>query len=199
MAEFPPLDRIGISDGIMKTSPSFIPFREVDMIKVRRCIGAVLAAACPLFITNAFAETVVIPFQSALPMSESCDALDALGWQPRHDDETCIVRFPIVVPVGKHIEQITVLHGTTDYAAASVFDAALTVYPATTPWQQAFDLFAVHDATVYGAFDVQATRLMAQSGKVFPDALVVSDDGVYDVSIALQSSAFVAGVRLTYQ
>ena len=169
------------------------------MIKVRRCIGAAFAAACPLLITNAFAETVVIPFQSALPMSESCDALDALGWHPRHDDETCLVRFPIVVPVGRKIEQITVLHGTTDYAAASVFDAALTIYPATTPWQQAFDLFAIHDATVYGAFDVEATRLMAQSGKIFPDAFVVGDDVVYDVSITLSDSAFVAGVKVTVQ
>jgi hypothetical protein len=80
-----------------------------------------------------------------------------------------------------------------------VLDAALTVYPATTPWQQAFDEFAYHDATVHAAFDVQATRLMAQSGKVFPDAFVVGDDVVYDVSITLADSAFVAGVKVSVQ
>lgn len=169
------------------------------MIKIRPCIGAALVAGCALFAASASAETVVIPFQSALPMNDTCVPTDALGWHPRDDGDTCIVRFPLSVPVGRRIEQITVLHGTTDYAAASVLDAALTIYPATTPWQQAFDMFALHDATVYDAFDVQATRLMAQNGKVYPDAFVAIDDVVYDVSVALSSSAFVAGVKLTIQ
>jgi hypothetical protein len=168
------------------------------MMKFGSCFSASLVTCCVLAVASAKAETVVVPFESALPMNDTCDPVDALGWHPRHDGDTCIVRFPIVVPVGKKIEQITVLHGTTDYAAASEIDASLTVYPATTPWQQALDEFPFHDATVHGAFDVQATPLMHQTGKIFPDAFAMQGSTVYCVSVRLAYDAFVAGLQLTY-
>jgi hypothetical protein len=156
-------------------------------------VAALLCAAC------ASAETVTVPYQAALAMDDACVATDALGWRTDDDDATCVVQFPLVVPVGRKLEQITVLHGTTDYAVASNFRAALDVYHATTPWQQAFDEFVYEDPIVHNAFDVQATRLMQQSGKVFPDAFTVQAATVYSVDVTASYDAFVVGIEVQYE
>jgi hypothetical protein len=169
------------------------------MKKLRYGFAALLLATC-IGARPSRAEIVSIPYPAALAFAtnQSCYAADALGWRPFDATATCKVAFPVVVPIGKTIKQIIVLHGTTDFAAQSEIEAGLNVYPATAPWQPATYEFAYHDATIFPGFDVVHASLMQQIGKVFPDAFVVLPTNLYYVNVSVSYSAFVAGIQVYY-
>ena len=170
-------------------------------------MAAILIAAGMLGATNSKAETVVIPYSAALQGNQGeDDPLNScrpnLNW-PTGDyrfssitDSGCRLDFPLQVPIGHTIQQISVIHSTNLWWYASgAIEAKLVVMGLQPPVQTTTTMF---DWSAMGNWVFDIHPLMAQFGKTFPDAFQVLPSTAYEVEVLLSPGAQVSAIAVTY-
>jgi hypothetical protein len=188
----------------LRLSPSIT--NKEDFMKFKmRVLTAGLATACCLSAVPAFATDVLnLPASAGVPTSgdpsENCYMPSGISFVAPFDGTFCEVAFPLSVPVGHTIKQIAVLHG----------DNVNFPDPNIHVWLDERQLIAPFGYQVPFTWDngsvqvlplgsLQMTPLMAQFGKLFPDAFVVQPTYSYAVVVHLWHGALVEGLQITYE
>ncbi len=107
----------------------------------------------------------------------------------------CDFIFPLTIPAGRTIQQITVLHGTLgpppSYISANLTTLNTSAFTSATEFQWG--------STSQVPSGLQATRLMLQTKFGYPDAFVTQVNTTYQVVVHVEQGAFVDGLQVTYQ
>ena len=157
--------------------------------------------------TNSRADTIYIPYSSALQGNQglddpinSCKANLAddgpyrfTNWGINFD---CVVDFPLTVPVGRTIQQISVVHGLDflTYAFDKI-EAKLVVMSYQPPQQINTTMF---DWVSTSNTIIDTHPMMAQFGKLYPDQFQVLANTAYQVEVTLSPGAQVSAIVVTY-
>jgi hypothetical protein len=162
---------------------------------------AAFATLCSLASVSAHANFLNIPAAQATPSYESTNcgiyAINgyfALTQQP----EFCKVEFPLLLPAGSTIKQITVVHGTSyPLLPQPTISASLRTLGNNSLGSQTIS-FNWSSTTPVPNDVLLKSNLMAQFGKLYPDAFIVQSDTMYQVEVSLADLSFVTGVQVTY-
>jgi hypothetical protein len=174
-------------------------------------MAAALLAAGIFGATNSKAETVVIPYSAALQGNQGQDdpannCSPNLSW-PAADYRfssigisDCRLDFPLQIPVGHTIQQISVIHGTnTLWYANGAIDAKLVVMSFQAPMQTTTTMF---DWSAMGNWLIDSHPLMAQLvtqyGTVYLEQFQDLPNKAYEVEVALSPGAQVSAIAITY-
>jgi hypothetical protein len=103
----------------------------------------------------------------------------------------------VPVPIGKTLQQVTLLHGSNLIGSSSQFYAVLNFTLLRPNLTNGF-LFSKNDAASLGPNIVVSTPLMQQIGKAYPDQFVVDADHIYHVTVTLNGEAILWGMQITY-
>jgi hypothetical protein len=111
----------------------------------------------------------------------------------------CDFEIPLTIPVGRTIQQISVVHHDIIGPIPNpAYSASLTAIDFSTsvvssgqfPWSW----------TGFANTAYQVTRLMAQTKfGAYPDAFLVQPNTMYEVVLHVQGSAIASGLQVTYQ
>jgi hypothetical protein len=185
--------RANMQEGFMKVS--------------RGTIMAAIIFAASAAAQNSNAETVYIPYSAALQGNQG-EGDPALNCRPNLvtpggdyrfsniTDFDCRLDFPLTVPVGHTIQQISVIYGTnTFWYASGAIAAKLVVTSLQPPAQSTTTKF---DWNYVSTLPLEVHPLMATFGKVYIDQFPVAANTSYQVEVTLSSGAQVSAIAVTY-
>jgi hypothetical protein len=162
---------------------------------------AAFAAICALASVSAHAGTVLnIPAAQAIPSADSsnCDFWIDTYSSVEQPAGFCRVEFPLTLPAGTTIEQIAVIHGTS-YPLLPQPTISVLVRKMGNDFVNDQSLMFSWNSTTPVPNNVLAkSNMMAQFGKIFPDAFVVQSDAMYQVEVTLHDWSYVTGLQITY-
>jgi len=170
-------------------------------------LAAMLALAAYSAVPAQASEVLNIPFSAAYSREDSpnnCAPNFGFGLaSPAPAPVSCYLEFPLTVPVGRTIKQISVLHGTDEFLANPFIEAYVAVQPIAAPWGGfQTQLFYWSSNAQVASGTVASERLMAQTGVPplvsYPDAFVTQSNRMYHVIMHLVNGAYVAGLQVTY-
>lgn len=167
---------------------------------------SVLAAACALassMCVSAHADELDMPASAALmmgdPINSACQVIDV----PRgivavdHIAGICDFAFPLTIPPGHTIEQITIVHGTLANHGLAVVNAYLSTlnFATSVPGTE----FEWLSSAVVPDGTFQGTHLMNQTKFGYPDEFVTQPNTMYQIVAHVEDGAFVTGLQVIYQ
>ena len=169
------------------------------MKKCRHALSAaaalVIAGLAPL--PAQASEILNLPYSAGSPTA-ACFAITAFGFSGGTTPNTCYVDFPLTVPTGHTVKQITVLHGTVSFLPYPAIEAYLAIQPFASP-EGTINEFDWVSSNYFADGTLQKDQIMAQWGKSFPDQFVMQIDNLYHVVVKLDQAAWVAGLQVTYE
>lgn len=114
----------------------------------------------------------------------------------------CRVEFPLTVPVGRTVKQISVLYDTFPTGVTGFIQAHLTSRKYGTPGAGAYvQEFDWSSSPSVPANTIAVGHLMDQSIGIptaYPEAFVVQSNRVYEVTVIVHDSARLTGIRVLY-
>lgn len=161
---------------------------------------AILAANAAGAAAAHASEFVTIPWSAAFQTNPGPN--ECIPYFPYFFGSTaseCYVDFPLSIPAGRTIQQISVLHGTDNQLPVGqpyieAYLEIVTLLPAAGDTLKF--LWNSVDVVPSGTFDRHP--LMAQFGKNYYDQFQVATYTTYHVLVALQNGAQVAGIEVIY-
>jgi hypothetical protein len=174
-------------------------------------LKCILTRSIPLLFCAGFVSAAPIPPpQADTVINIPATAASAEGSDPVNDcyvgeisfagsDVTkhCVVTFPITVPVGHAIKQITVLHSNNWLYPDPDIHGYLDTRQFVAPYSHD-DAFVWDSSTPVPGGTIEATRLMSQLGNTYYDAFTVDSGTTYSVVVWLFHGAVINGLQITY-
>jgi len=155
-----------------------------------------------LFVSPAYAtDTLYMPPSSAIPSQGDPDNycyVTAIAIAATQPATFCEVGFPVTIPVGHTIKQIAVMHDDNLLFPDPYIQAELDTRQMFAPFLYDDQFHWDSQGPVPGG-TIVTSRLMAQTGKLYPDAFVVQMGIVYTVVVRLVDGAVIDGLQITYE
>ena len=111
---------------------------------------------------------------------------------------SCDITFPITLPVGHTIKQIAVIHHDNLVFPNASISAYLQGRQLAPPYQD-YDAFFWDQVSPVPSGTRATDRMMAQSGKLYPDAFVVQMGFTYTIHMTVRNGAVIDGLQITYE
>ena len=171
-------------------------------MKLQQIARAVVALSAAIIAPAYATELVTIPASIAIPASTNpdndCYVEAAVGFVAEAAFGFCQVDFPLTIPSGHTIKQISVIHGDKNFYGDPFVYAFLAFTHIGVPYDTASTFYKEsHVPLIYPA--VQGMPLMAQIGKLFPDSFVVQPGAIYHVIVHLERGTTVEGIQVIYE
>jgi hypothetical protein len=166
--------------------------------------GALVTAVLMLCAANHASayELLTIPFSAAMERHD--DSQDRCAIQvginlsaSTPTPDSCLVDIPIMVPAGRTIDQIWIMHGDQGFYPNPIAQASLQSQETTFPFNNNIQ-FIWSDSSPHGS-GVFTDHIMSQAGKLFPDAFVVQNGTIYHVVVRLYNGASFYGLEVRYE
>jgi hypothetical protein len=169
------------------------------MIKLQAAVAAVALLCGGSAVTQAQASQVLtIPYSSAQATINSGDScLNNYPYHWQSGTNGCALMFPLNIPVGHVIHQISVVRSTNDAPAPiPYFQAALEVTDLTAVTSQERFLWVPNNYAPSGT--TENHRLMRQTKVGYLDEFSVAPDTSYQVFVLMYPGAYTFAVQVVY-
>jgi hypothetical protein len=169
------------------------------MTNLRAAIAsaALLCSGSALIQAHA-SEVLTIPYSSALATvdaSNSCLNNYPYHWQTGTNG--CALMFPLNIPVGHVVHQISVLRSTdTAPAPAPFFEVTLSVSDLVAVATQERFVWSSNDYVAAGT--IENRKIMRQTKIAYPDEFSVAPNTNYQVYVLMSEGAYVFAVQVVY-
>ena len=112
--------------------------------------------------------------------------------------EFCQLLFPIDLPAGTVIKQISIVHGTYSVGLPSPSISAELRTMSNGSWSDQTESFAWTSAVPVANDANVVSPIMAQSGKLYPDAFTMETNKMYVVQVSLTDGSYATGLQIIY-
>ncbi len=188
---------------------SLCSFVSIDsarkVMKFRRDgLAAAVLALFNLMSFSANASSVLnIPFSAGVTVAQLGEACTMI---PGHFygsevGTPCNIDFPIEVPVGHSIQQITVIHSTNTADSNPFIFAKLAITEFYPFHVEPYFIWTSTDLVPDGAVDFHnlMTQTTTKAGTLYPDQFQVLPNTMYHLHVLIQDLAAIEGLQITYQ